>query len=114
MINTKIHGLLDYLVGLLLIAAPWFLGFDSEGVERTLSVTMGVVTIVYSLFTSYEWGLVRVIPFSIHLLIDFLSGLLLLSSMWVLGTKSWFFFLAGAMIIVVTTLSGRRRFPGPH
>lgn len=113
MINTKLHGLLDYLVGFLLIAAPWILGFETPGVERNLSVTMGILTIVYSLLTRYEWGLLRGLPFKIHLLIDFLSGLLLLSSMWVLGTRSWFFFLVGALIIIVTTLSGRRRFPKP-
>lgn len=113
MINTTIHGLLDYLVGLLLIAAPWILGFDAPGSERTFSITMGVIIISYSLLTRYEWGLLRVIPFKIHLLIDFLSGLLLLSSMWMLGTRSWFFFAIGALTIIVTTLSGRRRFPKP-
>jgi hypothetical protein len=74
---------------------------------------MGVIIISYSLLTRYEWGLLRIIPFKIHLLIDFLSGLLLLSSMWILGVKSWFFFAVGALTIVVTTLSGRRRFPKP-
>ncbi|WP_114791267.1 hypothetical protein U0035_22845 [Niabella yanshanensis] len=111
MINTKLHGLLDYLVGVLLILAPRILGFDMPGSEQTFSMTMGVVIILYSLFTRYEWGLVRILPFKLHLLIDFLSGLLLLSSMWMLGTKSWFFFAVGALTIVVTTLSGRRRFP---
>lgn len=113
MISTTIHGLLDYLVGLLLIAAPWILGFEAPGSERTFSITMGVIIIVYSIFTRYEWGLLGIIPFRIHLLIDFLSGLLLLSSMWMLGTKSWFFFAVGALTIAVTTISGRRRFPKP-
>jgi hypothetical protein len=33
--------------------------------------------------------------------------------MWMLGTKSWFFFAVGALTIAVTTISGRRRFPKP-
>ncbi len=32
-IPTRVHGVLDYLVGLLLIGAPWLLGFERGGAE---------------------------------------------------------------------------------
>jgi hypothetical protein len=32
-IPTRVHGMLDYLVGALLIVVPWVLGFTRGGAE---------------------------------------------------------------------------------
>jgi hypothetical protein len=32
-IPTRIHGMMDYAMGLLLIAAPWLFGFARGGAE---------------------------------------------------------------------------------
>lgn len=84
-IPTRIHGMLDYIVGVLLIFAPRIFNFENTGVASQLPVFLGVATIVYSLLTRYELGLVKVIPFKAHLTIDFLSGVLLLVSPWAFG-----------------------------
>ena len=85
MISSKIHAILDYIVGLLLIAAPWLLGFADNTSATIIPVVLGASTILYSLFTNYEYGLVRLLPYKIHLMIDFMAGLLLLSSPWLFG-----------------------------
>jgi hypothetical protein len=84
-IPTRVHGFLDYLVGALLIAAPWLFGFANGGAEQWVPVALGVGALVYSLLTDYELGAVRTIPMRTHLLLDLLSGALLAASPWLFG-----------------------------
>jgi hypothetical protein len=98
LLSTKIHGILDYIVGILLIAAPWLFGFAGEngqsqqngekvlGAETWVPVILGISAIVYSLFTNYEYGFVsRKISMKTHLTLDFISGIFLAASPWVFG-----------------------------
>ena len=82
-ISTKVHGVLDYLMGVLLIAAPWLFNFNRDGAETWVPVILGIGVIVYSLFTNYELGLSRLIPMRTHLILDVLSGALLAASPWI-------------------------------
>lgn len=82
---TKVHGVLDYLMGVLLIAAPWIFGFARGGAETWVPVILGVGVIVYSLLTDYEWGLSRSISMGTHLTLDLFSGILLAASPWLFG-----------------------------
>jgi hypothetical protein len=84
-IPTRVHGMLDYIVGLLLIFAPRIFGFQNGGPEDRIPVTLGVLTLIYSLLTRYEMGLFKLIPFRVHLTIDFLSGVFLAVSPWAFG-----------------------------
>ena len=84
-IPTRVHGLLDYLVGLLLIAAPWLFNFDRGGAETWVPVALGAGALVYSVFTDYELGLVKRLPMPTHLTLDLLSGILLAASPWLFG-----------------------------
>lgn len=81
-ISTRAHGYLDYTVGALLIAAPWILGFASEGPDTWVPMVLGVGTIIYSLLTNYELAVAHMIPFKTHLVLDAMAGLLLAASPW--------------------------------
>ncbi|HET6762016.1 MAG TPA: SPW repeat protein [Longimicrobiaceae bacterium] len=81
--TTRIHGVLDYLVGLLLIAVP--LTQHWAGAAGTVPMALGAATLVYSICTDYELGLVRKLPMPVHLWLDGLSGLLLAASPWIFG-----------------------------
>jgi hypothetical protein len=85
MIPSKTHAVLDYIVGILLIAAPWLLGFAEDTAATAVPVILGTSTLVYSLFTDYEYGLARMIPYKVHLTIDFIAGTVLLISPWLFG-----------------------------
>ena len=82
MITTRTHGILDYLVGAALIAAPWLFNFSDGEAASWIPVTIGAGTIIYSLFTNYELGLFGLIPMRVHLLIDVVLGLFLAASPW--------------------------------
>lgn len=85
MIPTKVHGYLDYLVGALLIAAPWLFDFAAGGAETWIPVILGAGAIIYSLMTDYEMGVARTISMRTHLTLDMLSGMLLALSPWLFG-----------------------------
>lgn len=84
-ISTKTHGVVDYLMGLLLIAAPWLLDFAAGGAETWVPVILGASALVYSLLTNYELGLVKSIPMPTHLMLDLVSGIFLAASPWLFG-----------------------------
>ena len=84
-ISTRAHGVLDYLVGALLILAPWLFGFAEGGAETWVPVVLGAGAILYSFFTNYEMGLVRSISMPTHLGLDALSGVFLAASPWIFG-----------------------------
>ena len=83
-ISTRVHGFLDYSVGVLLIALPWLLGFARGGPETWAPVAVGASALVYSLFTDYELGLVRKLQMPVHLWLDAIGGVALAVSPWLL------------------------------
>src|SRR3982750_3880824 len=76
-IPTRVHGMMDYLMGVLLIAAPWLFDFADGGAETWVPVVLGAGAILYSLFTDYELGASHQISMKTHLTLDMISGALL-------------------------------------
>lgn len=79
-IPPRIHGMLDYLVGAFLVALPWLFGVDGGGGRTWIPILLGAGTILYSLFTDYEMGLVPRIPLPVHLGLDVAVGLFLIAA----------------------------------
>ncbi len=109
-IPTRVHGMMDYLVGILLIAAPWLFNFDRGGAETWVPVLLGAGAIVYSLFTDYELGVVRRLSMPTHLMLDLGSGILLALSPWLFGFSEyvWEPHLIVGLIEIGTSLMTRR------
>ena len=77
-ITSRMHGMLDYPAGLLLIASPWLFGFsDVGGAATTIPVVLGIVVLLQSLITDYELSVANVLPLKAHLSLDVLGGVLL-------------------------------------
>jgi len=105
MIPSKTHAILDYLVGMLLIAAPWLLGFADDSAA---TISSGDFDIIVRILTNYEYSLAKVIPYRIHLTIDFIAGALLLVSPWLFGFSDRIYLphvILGAFEIVAVLLS---------
>jgi hypothetical protein len=85
-VPTKVHGVLDYVVGLALILAPNIFQFANVGGAAVLIPrVLGVVLILFSLITRYELGVIKQISMPYHLMIDFLAALLLALSPFLFG-----------------------------
>lgn len=109
LIPTRIHGVLDYLFGLLYIALPLLLSWPQPA--ATILIALGVGVLVYSALTRYELGLLKLLPMPAHLAIDLLGGLLLIAAPF-LGlvdesVRPWFWAL-GAIELLITLVSDTR------
>lgn len=106
-IPTRVHGILDYLFGIALIAAPFILGFTG-GPKQWVMVWLGIIIIVLSLLTDYEASAVRLIPMPVHLGFDVLAGIFLTMSPWLYDFAylvSWPHVVLGLALIIVATLT---------
>jgi hypothetical protein len=85
-IPTRVHGMLDYATGLLLILAPYLFGFSNVGgAAQYLPMLLGVGIIGLSLVTDYELSIAKLIPMPTHLAGDVAAGALLAASPWLFG-----------------------------
>jgi hypothetical protein len=110
MIPTRIHGILDYIVGVILIAAPWLLGFADNGAETWVPVVIGAGSIFYSLITDYELGLTAMLPMKAHLAIDVVMGLFLATSPWLLAYAGRVYLphvIVGAFMVITSAVTRR-------
>jgi hypothetical protein len=112
MIPSRVHGIIDYAVALLLLAAPYLFGFADGGPAQMVPTVIAVIIIVTSLLTRYELSLAKVIPYPIHLVLDVLVGLVLLASPWLFGFANqiwWPHVLVGLLSFLVVALSWSTR-----
>ena len=109
---TSVHGVLDYIVGIVLIAAPWIFQFAYVGGAAVIvPIVLGIALIVYSLVTRYEWGIpgIKFLPMPYHLVIDFVAAVFLAASPWIFGFASrplnvWLPHLVVGIAVVVVVL----------
>jgi hypothetical protein len=84
-IGTKTHGVIDYLMGALLIVSPWLFGFYRGGWESWIPIILGICTLIMSLMTNYELSVSKKVSMNTHLKIDMATGALLAVSPWLFG-----------------------------
>ncbi|WP_026464065.1 SPW repeat protein [Adhaeribacter aquaticus] len=109
-ISTRVHGVLDYLMGALLIASPWLLNFDNGGAETWVPVILGITMILQALMTNYELGAFKSMSMATHLRLDFFAGLFLAASPWIFGFSDyvWQPHLILGLMEVAASLTTRR------
>src|SRR5437764_12884443 len=82
-IPTRLHGMMDYAIGVVLVASPWIFGFaDESGTAKWTFIIIGAVILLTSVMTNYELGLMHVIPMHVHLWADAVAGIVLALSPW--------------------------------
>ncbi len=104
-IPVFVHGLVEYLVGALLIAAPFLFSFDS-GTAIGASIVLGVALIGLAAVTRGPTSLVDQLPRSVHVTADVVIVAVLFVSPFVLGfrneaaPRNLFLFLGVAHLLV--------------
>ena len=85
-ITKTIHAYLDYPVAIALMVLPFVLSLGSSSpMAFWLSVVTGVAAFALTLLTDHHLGLVRVLPYSLHLKVDMLVGITFVVAPFVLG-----------------------------
>jgi uncharacterized membrane protein len=84
-ISRKFHAMMDYIVGILLIAAPWIFGFADVQAAKWVAIVVGLMVLVMSMITDYEGGGKKMLPMGTHLTIDVIAGIFLAASPWLFG-----------------------------
>ncbi len=72
-ISSKTHGILDYLTVAFLLASPAM--FKMEAPLSTITYALGIVHLCLTVLTNFEVGVIKVIPFRIHGLIEIIVAL---------------------------------------
>jgi len=83
-ISSRSHGVLDYAAGVLLLVAPFLFGFADNEPARNAAWIVGASALIYSLLTAYELGVVKLIPYRVHLGLDIAAGIFLAASPWLM------------------------------
>jgi hypothetical protein len=84
-IPTKVHGMLDYPWGLMLISSPWLFHFSDGGAKMIIPIVLGALMLLGSIMTDYELGVFRVFSMRMHLFLDIVSAVFLAASPWIFG-----------------------------
>ena len=118
-ISRPLHGLLtDYPYVLIVGSAPFWLGLDRHSTPAILCFVLAGLILLTSLVTRAEWGLVRVLPYKLHLLGDVLVGLLAVAAPFLfhfadLTATRNAFIIFGLFGIGAGTLSQSNEMPAP-
>lgn len=106
LVTKTVHAFLDYPVALSLMATPFLLGLGrSEPLALWLSVATGVAALLLTVVTNHRTGLIRVVPYWLHLAIDRAVGVIFAIAPFVLGFKgldAWYYWANGAAVLLVT------------
>jgi uncharacterized membrane protein HdeD (DUF308 family) len=77
--------MVEPLVAIVLIVAPWLFGFDDVTSATVVSVAVGAAMLVGGLMTRWRYSLVKLIPLRVHFYWDLLLGVILIAAPFVLG-----------------------------
>lgn len=107
-VTKTMHAYLDYPVALTLMVTPFLLQLGrSNPLAIWLAPTTGVAALILTIFTDHKLGVLRVLPYPVHLAIDFLVGLVFLLAPTVLGFRgldAWYYWANGAAVLFVVGL----------
>ncbi len=107
-VTQDIHAYLDYPVAIALMVLPFILGLgSSHPFALWLSVITGVAALVLTLLTDHKLGVIRVIPYSVHLIVDFLVAVTFIIAPFVFGFSgldAWFYWINAAAVLTVVSL----------
>lgn len=108
-VTKNIHAWLDYPVAFALIGLPFLLGLGvSNPLALTISPMIGLAAFVLTVFTDHHLGIIRVLPYKLHLAVDLAVGLLFLVLPFALGFSGLdaaYYWLNGAAVVSVIGLS---------
>jgi SPW repeat len=84
-IPLRTHAMVEPVVGILFIAAPWIFGFSDVGSSKTLSIIIGVIILLSGMTTRWRWSIAKLVPLRMHFMTDVLLGIVAIAGPFILG-----------------------------
>ncbi|MDA4848158.1 SPW repeat domain-containing protein [Hoeflea poritis] len=107
-ITKSIHAYLDYPVAFGLVAMPFAFGFGADNaLALWLSVVTGIAAFLLTVLTDHQLGIIRVLPYSVHLAVDGLVGIAFVVAPVALGFSGmefWYYLVLGLTVLAVVGL----------
>lgn len=107
-VTRTVHAYLDYPVALSLMALPFVLGLGAiNPAAKWLAVATGVAAFLLTLLTDHESGVIKVIPYWLHVAVDRLVGIVFIAAPFALGftgLDTLYYWANGAAVLTVTVL----------
>ena len=105
-IPAFVHGVIEYAAGILFIAAPFLLGFDSD-TATAVSIVAGVLILIVAASTAMSTGMIKSIPVQAHVVLDYLLAILLIAAPFLFGfsddgNATAFFIVLGVLHLLLT------------
>jgi len=107
-INSKIHGIIDYVVVLFLWLSPTL--FKLSPTIAAFTYALGGVHLILTLLTDFKLGAAKIIPLKLHGWIELVVGVILVASPLALQAYTnfadkYFFALFGTVVLLQWWLS---------
>lgn len=107
-VTRNVHAYLDYPVAVALMVLPFTLSLgQSNELAFWLSVVTGVAALLLTVFTDHKLGLIRVLPYELHLAVDFVVGVTFVAAPFVLGFSGLdavYYWVNGGAVLTVVSL----------
>ena len=105
-ITKSIHAyVIDYPFAIVLLAAPFVLKLGP--IAMWLSVVVGVAALLLAALTDHPTGLVRIIPYWLHLWVDRAVGVLFVIAPFAFkfaGLDAWYYWVLAAAVLLTTSV----------
>ncbi|MBZ9894544.1 MULTISPECIES: hypothetical protein [unclassified Mesorhizobium] len=108
-VTKSMHAyLIDYPVAVVLIAAPFLLKLGQSGpMALWLSVVVGIAALILPALTDHPTGLVRIIPYWLHLWVDRAVGVVFIIAPFVfkfVGLDAWYYWILAIAVLLTTSV----------
>ncbi len=107
-VTKQIHAYLDYPVAIALIGLPALLGLGSSSQWAFwLSVATGCAALLLTILTDHQTGVLRIIPYPVHLAVDFAVAIVFMTAPSLLGftgLDAWFYWINATAVLIVVCL----------
>jgi hypothetical protein len=108
-ITKSIHAyFIDYPVAVLLIVAPFLLKLgETNSIAFWLSIVVGVAAFLLAALTDHPTGLIRVIPYWLHLWVDRAVGVVFILAPFVFNfarLDDWYYWVLAVAVLLTTSV----------
>jgi hypothetical protein len=105
-LNSKMHGIIDYLVVLFLFSAPSL--FNLPPKTAMFTYVLGCVHFLLTICTNFSVGLIKVIPFKLHGIVEVVVSVVLIFVAFGLGSMEGDlarnFYIGFGLVVFITWL----------